>query len=39
MKRQFRFWLKWYGRKCSNFELFRGDFFGEEFKEMIYGAK
>nr|XP_027200889.1 probable serine/threonine-protein kinase DDB_G0282963 [Dermatophagoides pteronyssinus] len=38
MKRQFRFWLKWYGRKCSNFELFRGDFFGEEFKEMIYNA-
>ncbi|XP_075588346.1 DOT1 like histone lysine methyltransferase grappa isoform X2 [Dermatophagoides farinae] len=38
MKKQFQFWLKWYGRKCSDFELFRGDFFSEEFKDMIYGA-
>ncbi|KAM9329868.1 histone-lysine N-methyltransferase, H3 lysine-79 specific [Gastrophryne carolinensis] len=35
MDKEFRKWMKWYGKKHSEYTLERGDFLSEEWKERI----
>ncbi|XP_065434713.1 histone-lysine N-methyltransferase, H3 lysine-79 specific isoform X4 [Chrysemys picta bellii] len=35
MDREFRKWMKWYGKKHAEYTLERGDFLSEEWKERI----
>lgn len=38
MDKRFRFWMKWHGKKHGEYELIKGDFFDEKFKELIDNA-
>ncbi|KAI2810480.1 Histone-lysine N-methyltransferase, H3 lysine-79 specific [Blomia tropicalis] len=38
MQNRFRLWMKWFGKSCSEFELYKGDFFDQQFSEMIHSA-
>ncbi len=38
MEREFRMWIKWYGKKCSQFKIEMGDFLDEWMKEKINSA-
>lgn len=39
MEVQFKKWMKWYGKKYSNFHIDKGDFLCDEMKEKINGAR
>lgn len=34
----FRKWLNWYGKRCGNYRLVKGDFLADEHRESITGA-
>lgn len=38
MEREFRMWIKWYGKKCSGFKIEQGDFLDNNMKEKINSA-
>ncbi len=31
-------WIKWYGKKCSEFKLEKGDFLDDKMREKINNA-
>uniref|UniRef100_A0A8C8VLA1 Histone-lysine N-methyltransferase, H3 lysine-79 specific n=1 Tax=Pelusios castaneus TaxID=367368 RepID=A0A8C8VLA1_9SAUR len=39
MDREFRKWMKWYGKKHAEYTLERGDFLSEEWKERIANTR
>lgn len=38
MENRFKFWIKWFGKQFSDFDLYKGDFFNKEYKQMIQSA-
>ena len=38
METNFRKWLNWYGKRCGEYRIQKGDFLSEEHREMITGA-
>ena len=38
LDRQFRFWMAWFGKTHSDYELIRGDFFDPKFRETVLNA-
>ncbi|CAF1483462.1 unnamed protein product, partial [Didymodactylos carnosus] len=34
-EREFRLWMKWFGKPHSEFKLFKGDFLDEEFRSIL----
>lgn len=38
MSDAFRFWMQWFGKKFSEYLLFKGDFFADSHREMINNA-
>ncbi|XP_070150857.1 histone-lysine N-methyltransferase, H3 lysine-79 specific isoform X1 [Polyergus mexicanus] len=38
MEVNFRKWLNWYGKKCGEYRLVKGDFLADEHRESITGA-
>ncbi|XP_011339395.1 histone-lysine N-methyltransferase, H3 lysine-79 specific isoform X3 [Ooceraea biroi] len=38
MEVNFRKWLNWYGKRCGNYRLVKGDFLADEHRESITGA-
>lgn len=38
MEKKFKFWMKWFGKEYSNFELYKGDFFDKQFNEVLTSA-
>lgn len=35
MEERFKFWMEWYGKTYTDFELFHGDFFNKEYADII----
>uniref|UniRef100_A0A915IHT8 Histone-lysine N-methyltransferase, H3 lysine-79 specific n=1 Tax=Romanomermis culicivorax TaxID=13658 RepID=A0A915IHT8_ROMCU len=38
IEREFRKWMKWYGKRYQDFELIKGDFFDSKFRDMIMNS-
>lgn len=38
MEVNFRKWLNWYGKRCGEYRLVKGDFLADEHRESITGA-
>ncbi|XP_066257219.1 histone-lysine N-methyltransferase, H3 lysine-79 specific-like [Euwallacea similis] len=38
MESKFKFWLQWYGKRCGRFELLKGDFFDDIYREKFSEA-
>ncbi|XP_032663538.1 histone-lysine N-methyltransferase, H3 lysine-79 specific isoform X2 [Odontomachus brunneus] len=38
MEMNFRKWLNWYGKRCGEYRLIKGDFLADEHRESITGA-
>ncbi|XP_033226920.1 histone-lysine N-methyltransferase, H3 lysine-79 specific isoform X2 [Belonocnema kinseyi] len=38
MEANFRKWLNWYGKRCGEYRLMKGDFLADEHRESITGA-
>lgn len=38
MEHNFRKWLSWYGKRCGEYRLVKGDFLADEHRESITGA-
>lgn len=38
MEINFRKWLNWYGKRCGEYRLIKGDFLADEHRESITGA-
>ncbi|KAJ8673459.1 hypothetical protein QAD02_004721 [Eretmocerus hayati] len=38
MQANFRKWLSWYGKRCGEYRIVKGDFLADEHKENITGA-
>lgn len=38
MEVNFRKWLNWYGKRCGEYRLIKGDFLADEHRESITGA-
>lgn len=38
MEINFRKWLNWYGKRCGEYRLVKGDFLADEHRESITGA-
>lgn len=38
MAKKFKFWMQWYGKKCGHFELRKGDFFDDLYREAFAEA-
>lgn len=38
MDKKFRFWMKWFGKTHGEYRLIKGDFFHEEYRDLINRA-
>ena len=38
MEKSFKFWMKWFGKEYSKFELQKGDFFDKTYEETLNAA-
>ncbi|XP_030757142.1 histone-lysine N-methyltransferase, H3 lysine-79 specific-like [Sitophilus oryzae] len=38
MEAKFKFWMQWYGKKCGEFELIKGDFFDDIHRDKFTDA-
>lgn len=38
METNFRKWLNWYGKRCGEYKLIKGDFLADEHRESITNA-
>ncbi|KAH1007008.1 hypothetical protein HUJ04_004290 [Dendroctonus ponderosae] len=38
MAKKFKFWMQWYGKRCGQFELRKGDFFDDTHREAFSDA-
>ncbi len=38
MDKRFKFWMNWYGKTFSDFELIKGDFFHDNHRDIINNA-
>lgn len=38
MERNFKFWMKWYGKRYGEYVLIKGDFLAEEHRDSLLNS-